>query len=230
MSSYNSQFRGRCPYCNVVVKFEEVQFETISVFKSNIIKISSPNDYLKFYAVACPNCGKIVLSLEAHPKEGLSRLLEWESHIIWPLSHNRAVPEEVPPHIAADYKEGVTVLNLSAKASAALSRRCLQSILREAGNAKQRYLSEQIEAVKTDLPSYIAQDLDAVRHIGNFAAHPIKDKSSGEIVDVEPGEAEWNLEVLDRLFDFYYMQPALQKKRQDELNEKLEAAGKPPMK
>jgi hypothetical protein len=33
--------------------------------------------------------------------------------------------------------------------------------------------------------------LDAIRTIGNFAAHPIKSTSSGEIVDVEPGEAEW---------------------------------------
>ncbi len=45
--------------------------------------------------------------------------------------------------------------------------------------------------------SRIVCRIDAVRVIGNFAAHPIKSKSTGEIVDVEPGEAEWNLNTLE---------------------------------
>ncbi len=73
-------------------------------------------------------------------------------------------------------------------------------------------------------------ELDAVRNIGNFAAHPLKSQSTGEIVEVEPGEAEWNLEVLEMLFDFYYVQPAHAQKRRDELKKKLADAGKPPMK
>ena len=47
--------------------------------------------------------------------------------------------------------------------------------------------------------------LDAVRNIGNFAAHPIKSLGSGEIMDVEPGEAEWSLAVLKELFGFYFV-------------------------
>ena len=77
------------------------------------------------------------------------------------------------------------------------------------------------------LPSYIAEDLHAVRTIGNFAAHPIKSTSTGEIVDVEPGEAEWNIEVLESLFDFYFVQPALSTMRKAGLNQKLKEAGKP---
>ena len=50
--------------------------------------------------------------------------------------------------------------------------------------------------------------LDAVRNIGNFAAHPIKSLGSGEIMDVEPGEAEWSLDVLKELFGFYFVRPA----------------------
>ena len=69
--------------------------------------------------------------------------------------------------------------------------------------------------------------LDQVRVIGNFSAHPLKDTNSGEIVDVEPGEAEWNLDVLDELFDFYYVKPAAIKAKTDQLNQKLTSAGKP---
>ena len=80
------------------------------------------------------------------------------------------------------------------------------------------------------LPSHIADSLDAVRNIGNFAAHPIKSLSTGEIVPVEPGEAEWNLDVLESLFDFYFIAPARTKTRKVALNKKLADSGKPPVK
>src|SRR5208282_6535945 len=41
------------------------------------------------------------------------------------------------------------------------------------------------------LPSYLADNIDGIRNIGNFAAHPLKSTASGEIVEVEPGEAEY---------------------------------------
>jgi hypothetical protein len=63
------------------------------------------------------------------------------------------------------------------------------------------------------VPSYISEGLHAVRVIGNFAAHSIKSTSTGEIVDVEEGEAEWNFDVLESLFDFYFVQPAITAKR-----------------
>ena len=82
--------------------------------------------------------------------------------------------------------------------------------------------SNQIEEVIATgkLPSHISEGLHAVRNIGNFAAHPTKSKSTGEIVDVEPGEAEWNLDVLEFLFDFYFVQPVLAAKRKAAINKK----------
>ena len=100
--------------------------------------------------------------------------------------------------------------------------------MHEAGDANQRDLVKQIETVLPQLPTYIAENVDAIRNIGNFAAHSLKAKATGEILDVEPGEAEWNLDVLDELFDFYYVQPARAKAKRDALNAKLRAAGKPP--
>jgi len=50
-------------------------------------------------------------------------------------------------------------------------------------------------------------------------------------VPVEPGEAEWTLETLERLFDFYFDQPAKTKERREALNKKLEDhLGKPKLK
>ena len=124
------------------------------------------------------------------------------------------------------------MLEISPKASAALSRRCLQNLLRDAAGVKPGNLADEIQEV-TDaktVPSHLIEVIDAVRQIGNFAAHPMKSKSTGEILPVEPNEAEWNLDVLEALFDFYYVQPSIIAAKRQKLNEKLREAGKPPMK
>lgn len=48
----------------------------------------------------------------------------------------------------------------------------------------------------------------AIRMIGNFAAHPMTSTNTGEVVDVEPGEAEFLLSVLEELLDYYFVRPA----------------------
>ena len=136
----------------------------------------------------------------------------------------------MPPEIARDYEEACLVLADSPKASAALSRRCLQYLLREKASVQEGTLSKEIDEAMKTLPSHLAGAIDGVRNLGNFAAHPIKSESTGEVVDVEPGEAEWNLDTLEGLFDHYYAQPALLKEKQEALNKKLAEAGKPEMK
>jgi hypothetical protein len=153
--------------------------------------------------------------------------------LIRPHGTNRApVPSQAPLQYALDYVEACLVLDDSPKASAALSRRCLQNILREEEKTKAKDLAPQIEEVlqKNKLPSHIATVIDAVRNLGNFAAHPLKSQSTGQIVEVQPGEAEWNLEVLEALFDFYFVQPAKTSERIAALNAKLGDAGKPVIK
>jgi len=152
--------------------------------------------------------------------------------MIYPKSNNRTFDlTEIPKDLADDYQEACLVISDSPKASAALSRRCLQSILREQGfSDKSLYKEIQLAIDSGKLPSHISESLDAIRNIGNFAAHPMKDTNSGEVLPVEPGEAEWNLEILEFLFDFFYVQPARTRKRKEALNEKLKNAGKPEMK
>ena len=141
-------------------------------------------------------------------------------------------PKDVSANVAEDYIEACLVLPDSPKASAALSRRCLQNMLREKAGVKSGNLADEIQQVidGSKLPSHLSESIDAIRNIGNFSAHPIKSNSTGEIVAVEPHEAEWNLDVLESLFDFYYVQPALLKAKRDALNKKLAESGKPAMK
>jgi hypothetical protein len=148
------------------------------------------------------------------------------------MGHARAdAPPEVNDDMREDFNEAVAVLASSPKASAALSRRCLQNLLRSQGY-DQHDLVKAIEALlaSKSLPSSLAGNVDAIRNIGNFAAHPMKDTNSGAILPVEPHEAEWNLDVLEGLFDFYFVQPAKDQAKISALNAKLAAAGKPPIK
>jgi len=154
-----------------------------------------------------------------------------KEYLVWPKGIMRdPVPAEVTADLADDYKEACLVLADSPKASAALSRRCLQHLIENHAKIKKPNLEKEIEEFAPTLPSYIGEQVDAIRKIGNFAAHPIKSTNSGEITDVEPGEAEWNLEVLELLFDHMFVKPELVKKKKASLNQKLKDAGKPEMK
>ncbi len=193
--------------------------------------------YWQIERYECPACEKSILYLErfehARTQAGGIETVVRERRLVRPKGSSRPpAPSDVPSEIADDYAEACLVIADSPKASAALSRRCLQNILREKAGRSERDLAKQIQEVvnSNQLPSYLADDLDAVRHIGNFAAHPIKSQSTGEIVPVEPGEAEWNLDVIESLFDFYFVAPARAQARRDALNQKWQDAGKRPMK
>ncbi len=79
---------------------------------------------------------------------------------IRPLSRNRSISLDIVPiNIAQDYKEACAVLLYSPKASAALSCRCLQNILRDTANVKPSNLSKEIqEVIDSDkLPSHLVR-------------------------------------------------------------------------
>jgi len=187
--------------------------------------------------INCTECKKTILTLirgkDVSRSEGCDFKYIDKSILFYPKGINRPpVPSQVPKELAEDYKEACLVLNDSPKASAALSRRCLQYLLRKKAKVKPGNLVDEIQQVigSGELPTYIVKDIDAIRNVGNFSAHPIKSKKTREIIEVEPGEAEWNLNVLESLFDFYYVKPAESEERRKALNKKLKAAGKKEMK
>jgi hypothetical protein len=166
----------------------------------------------------CPNCKKLTIEIMGN---------RWRQ--VHPIGSNRGpVPAEVPKAIATDYVEACGVLPTSAKASAALARRCLQAML-NANGFKGAALEKQIERLLNAkvLPTHIQSTVDAIRKFGNFGAHPINDKTTLQIIDVDPEGAEWCLEILEALFDHFYVAPEAAKKKKAALDAKLKAAGKP---
>ena len=202
------------------------------------VKLGSDAEGLKTIRTRhCPECKKLNLSVLYGGQFVNGDCIRFEKEtFVHPRGSNRpSVPKEVKDassEIANDFTEACVVMSDSAKASAALGRRCLQNLLREKAGVKPSSLDSEISEVIASkaLPSHLADSIDAIRVIGNFAAHPVKSTNSGAIVPVENGEAEWTLDVLEGLFDFYYVQPAILQKKRDALNTKLAEAGKPPLK
>lgn len=216
----------KCPHCEVAIH---------PTFKIHDLGHEGVIDTLTYrwrvLLNSCPACAKPIVQLEYTQHSPVGRHGSNLFTVFPKNSYTRKAPPEVPPDIADDYNEACLVLHISPKASAALSRRCLQHILLKVGVSKSDNLSSAIDdALKSSLPKYIAENLDAIRNIGNFAAHPMKCANTGEIVPVEPQEAEWNLDVLDSLFDFYFVMPAANEARKAALNQKLSDAGKKTMK
>ena len=194
--------------------------------------------------VKCPTCARFVIDLLSAPERedgvsqqsgsgepayDLTRLNKLQVH---PLGNARPLSPDVPVPYADRFQKAVRVLPLAADASAALSRRLLQDLIRDKAGITKRTLNDEIEALLESnvLRSELADDVDVIRQVGNFAAHPIKSQSTGEVVDVEPGEADWLLDVLEELLDFYFVRPAASQRRREKLNEKLKDTGKPELK
>ena len=220
----------KCPHCTV-----EIHAEAMWVYLG---KDAEGLWCIEQYLCPNPDCNKLIFYLVRGSERvnlngrfgGFHEIQK--RFLVNPKGSNRPpVPPQVPQKLADDYVEACIVLPDSPKASAALSRRCLQNLLREVAKVKPGNLADEIQQViDSGIPSYLVEVIDAVRNIGNFAAHPFKSKKSGEILPVEPTEAEWNLDVLEALFDFYFVQPDAARKKKAALNQKLKEAGKKPMK
>lgn len=216
---------GKCPHCNISVRFEHAgEFNYGPLVQKNV------EYYQTINGIKCPECNKLIVCLCSRDHNKLNKK---PLKMLYPLGSARPpVPPTVPEPITQDYKEACLIEPLSKKAAAALARRCLQNLLRDpnAGNVKRGNLSKEIDQVIPKLPSALAESIDTIRQVGNWGAHPEKYKNTGEIVDVEPQEAEWSLNALEELFDHYYVKPQRIKHQRDELNKKLQEMGKPPLK
>jgi len=213
----------RCPHCQVA----------ISVAQSAHVLGKDVDGHWKTLTYTCPDCERMSVELVRFEEtvRGQRIVHVNEAHdVVRPRSSLRApAPAEVPVELASLYNEASAVAPLSPRAAGALIRRALQQLIRENAGISERDLATEIDTITANggLPSHLTELLHAVRHVGNFAAHPMKSTNTGDIIDVEPGEVDLVFDVLDGLFDFYFVQPALTAMRKAELNRKLRDAGKP---
>jgi len=132
---------------------------------------------------------------------------------LMPESSAKPQPEFIPIALREDYIEACRIRNLSPKASATLSGRCLQGMLRDFCGVSGKTLYAEIEALRVlvqdgQAPLGVSPDsvesIDHVRGVGNIGAHMEKDID--QIVPVEPAEAQLLIELIETLFEEWYVQ------------------------
>lgn len=212
-----------CPHCRTAMHDN-----------SRITRLAYGSQYIGWNTKIsfCPECKNyaILFGQDSDVEE------ETSYFYVYPTSATRGFDISlVPKAISDDYIEACNVISISPKASAALSRRCLQNLLRSFGYSA-KDLAKEIDLLINEsdtrkaIPSSTREVVDAIRNFGNFSAHPITDVTTLQLINVEPEEADWCLSVLEELFDHFYIRPAKALEKKAALDKKLAQAGKPPSK
>lgn len=202
-----SDFSWTCPYCRQVatIKSDNISHNTHSFDHNN----KSGHLGLITNVIVCPNskCREFTITAALHKAEYNPRLsLVGKQLLGWnlkPRSSAKPFPDYIPLAIRQDYEEACLVCELSPKASATLSRRCLQGIIRDFWEITKPRLIDEINGLNGKVDATTWQAIDAVRSIGNIGAHMEKDINL--IVDVDPEEADLLLRLIEVLIEEWYI-------------------------
>jgi hypothetical protein len=208
-------FNWTCPHCQRHVTITNTIIgSTTTLYHKN----ADGRHSLVTNFITCPNpeCRKFTLEVELYKSaiqpnahEKLTELIKrWR---LVPPSNAKVFPDYIPRPLIDDYTEACLIREYSPKASATLARRCLQGILRDFWGVKPGRLVDEIEAIEDKTDHLTWEAIDAVRKIGNIGAHMEKDINL--IVDVDPNEAELLINLLETLFQDWYINREERKKR-----------------
>lgn len=206
-------FRWTCPYCNhkCTIGDKNFDYQTHSFGLSNKYKNKLG---LKSIVIVCPNaeCEEITINSYLYKSTNYSGYPYTEPDntndyihkwTLLPHSHAKPFPSYIPEPILNDYNEACAISDLSPKASATLARRCLQGMIRDYWEITDTTLYKEINALEGKVTEQVWESLNAVREIGNIGAHMEKDINV--IVDVESDEAKILIEMLEILFEEWYI-------------------------
>jgi hypothetical protein len=204
-----SDFNWICPHCEHAVTISSSRYSSGSHTLKIPNAIGRRTLITKFIVCPNPKCLNFTLTATLHESAEISNMVRerimgdlqnWE---LIPNSSAKNFPSYIPSQILADYKESCLIKSLSPKASATLSRRCLQGILRDFWGVKPGTLFQEIDAIKDIVDPITWSAIDAVRTLGNIGAHMEKDINV--IVDVDPEEASQLIGLVETLLREWYV-------------------------
>jgi hypothetical protein len=165
---------------------------------------------LRISRAVCPNpkCREMELTValfeyEAKPAGVPDKVgKDLRSWRLAPESSAKVIPDYVPKAIQEDYYEACRIVGGSPKAAATLARRCLQGMIRDFWQIKKSNLAAAIRALKSKVDGDEFDAIDSVRKVGNIGAH--MEKNVNHIVDVDPGESEKLLRLIEAMIEEWY--------------------------
>ncbi len=208
-------FSWTCPFCNrpVTITRNDICMERtrLDIKNTDGYRVAACN----FMVCSNPECKKFSLLLSLYdaymnknyvvvPTDKI--LNTWR---LIPHSKAQSFPDYIPKAILGDYNEACLIIDLSPKASASLSRRCLQGMIRDFWSVVKRRLIDEIDGIKDKVDEDTWEAIDAVRSVGNIGAHMEKDVNL--IIDVEPNEAKALIKLIEILLKDWYIARAQKK-------------------
>ena len=203
----------KCPYCG-----EPMPLDAFECFDVVMESAPRPLPLLTIEVCECRNedCEEISVIGRCQNGFNRNRIL----HII-PERNVTRFPEYVPAFVRSDYEEASAILDKSPKASATLSRRCLQGMIRDFWGIKKNTLYEEIAELKGKIDLDLWSAIDSVRQIGNIGAHMQSDVNI--VIDVEPHEAELLVSLIEQLITEWYI---ARHNRQKKIRDTVEIANR----
>lgn len=206
-----SDFNWTCPHCERDVTISvgrfSVSYHTLE-YRNSVGRCTLQSSF-----IVCPNnecrkysCSVILYKSNVSGRPGSKEeefgeiIKEWS---LIPPSAAKHFPDYIPLAIREDYEEACLIRALSPKASATLSRRCLQGILRDFWGVKPGRLVDEIAQIKERIDVITWDAIEAVRKLGNIGAHMEKDINL--IVDVDPQEANLLIGLVETLLREWYI-------------------------
>ncbi len=199
-----------CPFCTrpTTLTTTDVEFGKSFLFDNT----RHGGVGIDWHSFRCPNteCHEVALKVSfskwskparghvRHPKTALK---------VWtlrPESSAKPLPDYIPSPIQEDYYEACLIVEKSPKASATLSRRCLQGMIRDFWDIKKNRLIDEINELEERIDSDTWESIKAVKDVGNIGAH--MEKNINHIVEVDPEEAQLLIEMIEQLIDDWYVQ------------------------
>lgn len=191
-----------CPFCDHLIPNDSTTVRGIHSSFKDLQGIYSNGDYnyqIYIMLIHCPACEKTTFRAFYTGKLMDNNI----SITIYPKSFAKIFPEYIPKQIREDYEEAYAVLNYSPKASATLSRRCLQGMIRDFWGITKSTLFQEIDALKEHIPAQQFKAIDSLRKLGNIGAHMSKDTNL--IIDIDPDEAAKLLKLIEILLNQWYV-------------------------
>lgn len=209
-----------CPFCGMVtpktkstrksifLKFGSeanniatVTEEVMGITASSYPTLNNDPEMIRVFMFKCGNCYKVSSTVKLFGNEYINSNIKDE--FIFPISKAKKFPEYIPQNIRNDYEEAYSILHLSPKASATLSRRALQGMIRDFWKVKHGNLNNEINQLKGKVTASTWDAIDALRGIGNIGAHMENDIN--KIIDIDEGEAEKLLKLIEYLLKDWYI-------------------------
>lgn len=192
-----------CLFCNHTFPLiPSTYYETENAFHTPVRTGYLPDNTYSFNVrmYKCPNC-KTITSVADYTGTKMPQ----KSVSIFPVSVAKQFPPYIPEAVRQDYEEACSIVKLSPKSSATLSRRCLQGMIRDfQGITGKKRLVDEIDALQDKVPAAQWKILNSIRRLGNIGAHP--EANINLIIDIEPEDAQKLISVIELLIRQWYIE------------------------